>query len=130
MSTWRQKAIEVAPELKNDFQDPDLSPYTVFSELLALLEQAHIDNDIIKIKNIYDYAEWCSQQKDQKLWNSAGVSFYEHLCDNELVFSQFTKWVKNKIYLDHRDLLNHRFDADKMKQLDKFYGWTKPKKTK
>ena len=32
MSTWRQKAIEVEPELKNDFQDPDLSPYTVFSE--------------------------------------------------------------------------------------------------
>jgi hypothetical protein len=130
MSTWRQKAIEVAPELKKDFQDPDLSPYTVFSELLALLEQAHIDNDIIKIKNIYDYAEWCSQQKDQKLWNSAGVSFYEHLCDNELIFSQFTKWVKNKIYFDHRNLLNHRFDDDKMKQLDKFYGWTKPQKTK
>ncbi len=130
MSTWRQKAIEVAPELKKDFQEPDLSPYTVFSELLPLLEQAHIDNDTIKIKNIYDYAEWCSQQKDQKLWNSAGVSFYEHLCDNELVFSQFTKWVKNKIYIDHRDLLNHRFDDDKMKQLDKFYGWTKPQKTK
>jgi hypothetical protein len=130
MSTWRQKAIEVAPELKKDFQYPDLSPYTVFSELLALLERAHIENDTIKIKNIYDYAEWCSQQKDQKLWNSAGVSFYEHLCDHELTFSQFTKWVKKQIYLEHRNLLNQRYDDDKMKQLDKFYGWTKPQKTK
>jgi hypothetical protein len=130
MSTWRQKAIEVAPELKKDFQYSDLSPYTVFSELLALLERAHIENDTIKIKSIYDYAEWCSQQKDQKLWNSAGVSFYEHLCDHELIFSQFTKWVKKQIYLEHRDLLNQRYDDDKMKQLDKFYGWTKPQKTK
>jgi hypothetical protein len=127
MSTWRQKAIEIAPELKKDFQAPDLSPYSVFSEFLSLLEQAHIDNDLIKIKSIYDYAEWCSQQKDQKLWNSAGVSFYEHLSDSELVFSQFTKWVKKSIYVEHRDLLNHRFDDDKMKQLDKFYGLTTTK---
>lgn len=130
MSVWRQKAIEIAPELKKEFQDPGLSPYTVFSEFLSLLEQAHIDNDTIKIKNIYDYAEWCSLQKDQKLWNAAGVSFYEHLCDNELVFSQFTNWVKKGIYLEHRDLLNYRFDEGKMKQLDKFYGWTIPKKSK
>ncbi len=130
MSVWRQKAIEVAPELKKDFQDPDLSPYTVFSEFLALLVQAHVDNDTTKIRKIYDYAEWCSQQKDQKLWNSAGVSFYEHLSDNELIFSQFTKWIKKSIYLEHRDLLNYRFDEDKMKQLDKFYGWTSSQKKK
>ena len=130
MSMWRQKAIEIAPELKKHFQDLDLSPYTVFSEFLSLLEQAHIDNDTTKIKNIYDYAEWCSQQKDQKLWNSAGVSFYEHLGDNELVFSQFTKWIKKSIYFELRDLLNHRFDEEKMKQLDKHYGWIKPKSTK
>lgn len=130
MSMWRQKAIEIAPELEKDFQDPDLSPYTVFSELLPLLVQAHIDNDTTKIKNIYDYAEWCSQQKDQKLWNSAGVSFYEHLGDNEIVFSQFTRWVKKSIYFEHRDLLNNRFNDDKMKQLDGFYGWTKSQRIK
>ena len=54
MSVWRQKAIEIAPELKKDFQDPDLSPYTVFSELLYLLEQAHINKDISRIQKIYD----------------------------------------------------------------------------
>lgn len=126
MSKWRQRAIEVAPELKKDFQDPDLSPYTVFSELLSILKQAHSDNDTSKLKDIYDYAEWCSKQKDQKLWNSAGVSFYEHLADNELVFSQFTKWIKKSLYLQHRDLLRNRFDDSKMKQLDRFYGWGRP----
>jgi hypothetical protein len=24
MSVWRQKAIDIAPELKKDFEDPDL----------------------------------------------------------------------------------------------------------
>ncbi|MCS3796415.1 hypothetical protein GGD38_001753 [Chitinophagaceae bacterium OAS944] len=60
--------------------------------------------------------------------NAAGVSFYEHLGDNELVFSQFTTWIKKDVYFDHRDLLSARFGADKMKQLDKYYGWAAPKR--
>ena len=130
MSVWRQKAIEIAPELKNDFQDPDLSIYIVFSELLALLSQAHIDNNTGRIKKIYAFAEWCSKQNDQQLWNAAGVSFYEHLGDSELIFSQFTRWVKKDVYFAHRGLLESRFDSDKMKQLDKFYGWTMAAKKK
>jgi hypothetical protein len=130
MSVWRHKAIEIAPELKNCFQDPDLSPYTAFSELLYLLEQAHLNKDILRIQKIYDYAEWCFRQKDQKLWNSAGVSFYEHLGDNEVVFSQFTNWIKKDIYKDIRSLLDQRLDNEKMKYLDKYYGFTKPKKAK
>jgi hypothetical protein len=62
--------------------------------------------------------------------NAAGVSFYEHLADDELVFSQFTKWIKKNIYFEHRGLLSQRFDDDKMKQLDRFYGWSEPKKRK
>src|ERR1044072_1127142 len=104
MSVWRQKAIDIAPELKKDFRDPDLSPYLVFSELLSLLHDAHENNDVERIQKIYDYAEWCSKQKDEKLWNAAGVSFYEHLADDELVFSQFTTWVKKDVYFEHRDI--------------------------
>lgn len=123
MSTWRQKAIAIAPELKNDFQAPDLSPYTVFMELLNILKQAYINNETERIQRIYEYAEWCHRQKDQKLWNAAGVSFYEHLADNDLMFSQFTKWIRKDIYLAIRDLLNQRIDEKKMTYLDHFYGW-------
>ena len=130
MSVWRQKAIDIAPELKKDFQDPDLSPYTVFSELHSLLREAHKNNDVERIQKIYDYAEWCSKQKEEKLWNAAGVSFYEHLADDEGVFGQFTKWIKKDVYFEHRDLLNTRFDDDKMKLLDRFYGWREPKTRK
>lgn len=127
MSVWRRKAIEIAPELRRDFEDPDVSIYNVFSDLLGVLKKAHVERDVDAIKNVYDYAEWCHRQKDQDLWNAAAVSFYEHLCDNELIFSQFTTWVKKYIYFAHRDLLDLRFGDDKMKELDKFYGWAKPR---
>ena len=55
---------------------------------------------------------------DPKLWNAAGVSFYEHLGDDDIVFLQFTKWIKRNIYMDIRDLLYLRLDDDKMKHLD------------
>ena len=126
MSVWRQKAIDIAPELKKEFQDPGLSPYTVFMELLPLLQQAHMDQDRDRIQKIYDYAEWCLQQKEEKLWNAAGVSFYEHLGDTELVFAQFTHWIKKPVYLETRNLLNERFDDERMKQLDKYYAVAKP----
>lgn len=125
MSVWWRKALEIAPELKNDFQVADLSPYAVFSELLYLLEQAHIDKDVERIRNIYDYAAWCFKQQDQKLWNAAGVSFYEHLGDREVVFLQFTNWIKKDIYFAIRELLYQRLDDDKMNHLDNYYGWTK-----
>ena len=127
MSTWRQKAIECAPELKQEFNASDLTPYTVFMELLPITRQAHIDKDDARLEKIYNYAEWCSKQKDEKLWNAAGVSFYEHLCDYDETFSGFTNWIKKEIYLDIRDLLNQRFDDDKMKKLDDYYGWKSSK---
>ena len=37
MSVWRRKAIQCAPELKKEFEQPDLNLYTVFIELLPLL---------------------------------------------------------------------------------------------
>ena len=128
MSTWRQKAIECAPELKKEFEQPDLNLYTVFMELLPLLRQAHNDKDYERLKKIYDFAEWCFKQKDEKLWNPAGVSFYEHLADTDETYLQFTNWIKKEIYFDIRDLLNQRVDDDKMKRLDDYYGWKDPKK--
>jgi len=128
MSTWRQKAIECAPELKKEFESSTLTPYTVFMELLPITRQAHIHKDNSRLEKIYNYAEWCFKQKDEKLWNAAGVSFYEHLGDDEETFSGFTDWIKKEIYFDLRDLLNHRFDDDKMKRLDDYYGWKQPKR--
>jgi hypothetical protein len=123
MSTWRKKAIEISPELRKDFEDPDFEIYSVFSELLTILENSFKAKDLEKIENIFSYAEWCFRQKEQKLWNAAGVSFYEHLGDSSETFSNFTTWVKKDIYLDIRGLLQLRIKEEKLKILDKFYNW-------
>lgn len=123
MSVWRQKAIECAPELKKDFEAPDLDLYTVFMELLPITRQAHIDKDLYRLKRIYDFAEWCHHQKDKNIWNAVGVTFYEHLVDTEETYSQITTWIKKEIYFDIRGLLNQRADEAKIKELDAFYGY-------
>jgi hypothetical protein len=127
MSAWRQKAIECAPELRNEFQAPDLTPYTVFIELLPITIQAHIDRDNERLQKIYDFAEWCHYQKDQNLWNAVGVTFYEHLTDRDETFLQFTNWIKKEIYLEIRGLLLHRASDKKIKKLDDYYRYRQPK---
>lgn len=123
MSTWRKKAIEIAPELRKDFEEPNIEIYSVFSELLTILENSFKNKDIEKIENIFNYAEWCFRQKEQKLWNAAGVSFYEHLGDNIETFANFTNWIKKDIYFDIRALLQLRIKEEKLETLDKFYNW-------
>jgi hypothetical protein len=123
MSTWRKKAIECAPELKKDFEEADLTPYTVFMELLPILRQAHVDRDYKKTKKIYEYADWCSKQKDKNLWNAAGVSFYEHLADTNETFEAFTQWINKDKYLEIRGLLVRMVEEEKIKILDQFYKY-------
>jgi glutaredoxin len=127
MSTWRQKAIECAPELRTEFQETDLTPYTVFNELLVILEQAHLEKDNERLTKIYSFAAWCHKQKDKKLWNAVGVSFYEHLTDKEETYQQFTNWITKDIYFDIRDLLYQRASQEQIKQLDEFYRFKKVK---
>ena len=121
MSSWRKRAIEVLPERKKELEDPDLSVYSVFTEMLTALEEACKANDTEKIANIYDYAGWCHTQKDQKLWNAAGVSFYEHLADEDAVFASFKTYVSKEIFASIRNLIAHRFDDKKIKALDDYY---------
>lgn len=121
MSTWRQKAIECAPELRPEFEATDLTPYTVFMELLPVTKQAHINNDHEKLAKIYAFAEWCHKQKDENLWNAVGVCFYEHLVDTDETFLAFTNWIKKEIYVEIRDLLLHRASDEQIKKFDSYY---------
>src|SRR5689334_23138286 len=121
MSTWRQKAISCLPELKKDFEDPETTIYGVFTEMLPALVEAHKNQDTSRIRNIYDFAEWCFRQKDNDLWNAAGVSFYEHLGDYEETITEIPKWVKYEIYTVIRGLLERRIAKNVLLELDKRY---------
>ncbi len=121
MSVWRQKAINCLPESKKDFEQPTTSIYDVFFELLPAVVEAHKRKDIDRLKNIYDFAEWCFRQKDKDLWNSAGVAFYEHLGDYEETKQAIPQWIKYDIYKDIRGLLEARLDRNEIRKLDSYY---------
>ena len=122
MSVWRRKAIECLSELKKEFEDPNESIYLVFSALRAAAVDFHKANDFGRLQKIYDFAEWCFRQKDKDLWNSAGVSFYEHLGDSPETLNEIRRWVKPDIYAEIRGLLELRLSSLALRQLDKAYG--------
>lgn len=76
MAVWRQKAIELFPQLR-DLNSGEYTIYSLFTDLRGELEQAHEANDADALDRLYSFAEWCLRQKD--LNNSAAVAFYEHL---------------------------------------------------
>ncbi len=71
MSTWRRKALELFPDGRQTFSGKDDTIYTLFFALLPRVRKAHEDNDKEELKKIYEFAEWCSNQKSKDLWNAA-----------------------------------------------------------
>jgi len=122
MSVWRRKAIECLPGMKKEFERKSLSIYEVFSEVLAETIKAHKENDKMRLKKYYDFAEWCFQQKEKDLWNAASVSFYEHLGDQTETLLAMPLWVKKHIYSQIRELLKLRLPEEELKKFDKLYN--------
>lgn len=122
MSAWRKRAIECLPDSKREFEDPEMSIYGIFMELLPSTVAAHRNNDTSQLKKNYDFAEWCFSQKFEDLWNAAGVSFYEHLGDKTETLQAIHQWVKRDIYIEIRPLLKQRLDEVTLKTIDGLYG--------
>jgi hypothetical protein len=117
MSAWRQKAIEVCPDLRKEFEDPEMTIYEVFFELLPRVRQAHSRGDNDELRLIYAYAEWCFAQKARDLWNSAGVAFYEHLVDNPVTFAAIPQWLSPGVFADVRTLFEARLSPAEYRRL-------------
>jgi len=123
MSVWRRKAIDCLPDLKKEFENPGMSIYDVFIEILPAVVKANKEKDILKLEKIYGFAEWCLQQKEKDLWNAAGVSFYGHLGDYEETLNEMPKWLKQNIYVNIRDLLEVRLQKVEIQRLDNLYNY-------
>ena len=121
MSTWREKAIEILPGLKKEFNRKDLSIYDVFIELLPATVDAHKQKNKDLLKKYYGYAKWCLQQKEKQLWNAAGVAFYEELGDYAEIFSELHLWIDREVYSQIKELLQSRLSAEKFPALDKHF---------
>lgn len=120
MATWRRRAIELFPDLRDDLQNPDFTIYSLFTELLPAVGEAHRAQDEQRLATIYGFAEWCARQRSKPPWNAAGVSFYEHLFDEPSMREAVIPWLPADIRAKHLSLWEWRLapkDFDKLKKL-------------
>ena len=106
MSTWRRTALELFPELERDLRSSRVG-YTVYSLLRDLhvsAQKAHARGDTQELEKIYGYAEWCSRQQAEDLWNAAGVAFYEHLFESERDVDRVLPFLSAYAIRKHWDL--------------------------
>lgn len=106
MSVWRRKALESFPEMRKRIENPDdiFSIYELWFELLPVTTAAHKDGDRATLTRIYEYAEWCSRQRSDDLWNSVGVAFYEHLFDEPWMRPLVAPWLSADVVRNHMTL--------------------------
>ena len=108
MELWRTKLIESFPELRAEWESSNETIYTVFMELNAKCHEAHDRGDQATLSKIYDFAAWCSRQKEKDIWNAAGVSFYEHVIDNPIALKEIPRWIPPDIFREIASLLQWR----------------------
>jgi hypothetical protein len=79
-------------------------------------------NNLRRLEQIYEFAEWCYRQKEKDLWNAAAVAFYEHLGDKKETSESISNWVKPDIYKEIRELLKIHIGEMQLHDIDRRYG--------
>lgn len=118
MANWRRKALALFPDLRPELEQRSSTVYLLFMDLLPRLWVAHKTGDQAELRRIYGFAEWCSRQKATDLWNSAGVSFYEHLFDSHPSYrSEVVRWLSPTVIRTHWGLWEQRLTTCELKEL-------------
>ena len=100
MASWRRRAIEQFPTLRDELNGKQYTIYQLFADLLVEVREAHRANDSARLSTVYDFAEWCARQRAKPLWNAAGVSFYEHLFREPWMRDAAAAWLPADIRSD------------------------------
>lgn len=91
MSTWRRKAEAAFPELSAELSAAGNELFEFFRELEGIAMSAHADGDDSTLRRVHGFAEWCLHHPG-KLWNEAGIGFYENLFD-AVAWEQIVPWL-------------------------------------
>jgi hypothetical protein len=121
MSVWQQKVVESFPDLREDVDEPGVTIYDVFYQLLGRVHEAHVRGDTEELRRIYSYAEWCFHQPEQDIWNAAGVAFYEHLVDEPVTLRGIPEWLCADVFLGVSGLFEARLPAAEYRRLCEEY---------
>lgn len=121
MDNWKQKLLDLIPEEQEEWQS-EFSIYLAFGTILGIVENAARDFNEDLLKRCFAFAQWCHDQEEKDLWNSAGVSFYEHLADDPAVEQVVHRFVNRKTFEDVRGLLESMGKVDAVKRIEQRYS--------
>lgn len=120
MSRWREKAIELFPDMRNEIQAVQ-SVGDLWDELSSRfnLYYSYFDHKLVRssefIPAIYLYADWCTRAESLAVREAAIIGFYESI---GLVIFRVNEAVRKKII---QDLLKH-VGLEKIRSLRNAFG--------
>ena len=100
MTQWRDKAVEMFPELTAALETAE-TPYLLWFDLWDAFEKAYdkTPKDESLIRRIYQYSDWCSQQPRREtaaddLLTCVAVCFYEHIPCSAKAREDMPRWFQ------------------------------------
>ena len=115
MTSWREKAFELVPELGEKITDPDIeTPNMLWFELWDAFRKAHdaSPRDESLIGRIYAYADWCLTASHDgsiadELATSACVGFLENLPQHSATREDMPRWISYQDFIGSEQVFRY-----------------------
>lgn len=121
MSTWRRKAIEAAPELR-DHIERSWSPMAAWIELRSLFEHAIKGGDIQRARRIMDYARYCLTAPNADVNTAVAVGFIEHLAEDKAIRVRLPELISAREVREWRGIMSYHADDQALESLNSAFG--------
>jgi hypothetical protein len=126
MSPWRQKAVELFPELVTRFEDAD-TPYLLWFQLLDAFVRAYeqTPRDESLIRRIYQYSDWCCDQPQGEtaaddLVTCVAVCFYEEIPPIPKAREDMPRWWLPGDLAGERSVFSYHLTPEQFEELKRF----------
>ena len=127
MQEWKQKALELLPEIKTEILESD-NPMRLWIEIVLSFDEAYEEpiNESF-IKRVYEYEEWCLEQGEgetagEHLSTCVVTSFWEHIPTNKAVREDMTRWFTLEEVLKNQQFFGYHLSAGNFEDLVNMYS--------
>jgi hypothetical protein len=120
MSTWKRKAIEFLPELKNVIETHP-NPMSLWIELhQQLISHYLLEPRDDFISRFYQYARWCFfEAKNPDLANAVACAFYEHISTDKNLRDDLHRWLSRPDFSALSEAFRHLLQPDEFAEFEK-----------
>lgn len=109
MSTWRRKAMEAAPDIR-DRLDAAWSPMSAWIELQLYFEKAVKGGDMAAARRVMACARYCLVAPSADVRTAVAVAFIEHLAQEKEVRERLPELISAQEARDWREIMVYHSD--------------------